>query len=116
MGERQPNNVSTAKECRLRGDEWKALESLHPEVRRALREALVDWCPLWVRRKIRAMVKRGWDEEGAAFHIACMIPHWDAEEVEGFAANKWPPNLGPYPHLAADVPLQTYSHHRGMPS
>ena len=43
------NSTATRPRSPLKGDPYRAFEELPAEVRRALRESLVDWCPLRAR-------------------------------------------------------------------
>ena len=43
------NNMATRPRSPLKGDPYRAFEELPAEVRRALQESLVDWCPLRAR-------------------------------------------------------------------
>ncbi|NCY23533.1 MAG: hypothetical protein EBX37_01355 [Alphaproteobacteria bacterium] len=43
------NSTATKPYSKLKGDPYRAYEALPIEVRRALQEALVDWCPLRAR-------------------------------------------------------------------
>jgi hypothetical protein len=43
------NNTATRPRSPLKGDPYRAFEELPAEVRRALQESLVDWCPLRAR-------------------------------------------------------------------
>ena len=43
------NNMATRPRSPLKGDPYRAFEELPAEVRQALRESLVDWCPLRAR-------------------------------------------------------------------
>lgn len=43
------NNTATRPRSPLKGDPYRAFEELPAEVRQALQESLVDWCPLRAR-------------------------------------------------------------------
>ena len=51
------NSTATKPYSKLKGDPYRAYEALPIEVRRALQESLVDWCPLraleWHLRLLR---------------------------------------------------------------
>lgn len=99
----------------LKGDPYRAYEELPAEVRRALQEALVDWCPLrareWHQRLLREQRLR--PAQATSFLVQTIRRH-DQAEVAAFART-WPKGAQAYPHLAAGATLQRYAGAGGIP-
>lgn len=100
---------------KLKGDPYRAYEELPVEVRRALQEALVDWCPLraheWHLQLLRQQRLR---PAQAASFLVQTIRQQDHAEVAAFART-WPKGAQAYPHLAAEATLQRYVGTDGIP-
>ncbi|MDQ1079129.1 DUF6525 family protein [Pseudoroseomonas cervicalis] len=109
------NSMAAKPYSRLKGDPYRAYEELPFEVRRALQEALVDWCPLrareWHLHLLRQQRLR--PAQAAAFMVQAIRGH-DQAEVAAFARS-WPAGAQAYPHLAAGATLQRYAGAAGMP-
>jgi hypothetical protein len=110
------NSTATRPFSKLKGDRYRAYEELPFEVRRALQEALVDWCPLrareWHQRLLR---ERGLRPAQATSFLVQTIRRHDHAEVAAFAKT-WPKGAEAYPHLAADATLQRYVGTEGIPA
>ena len=110
------NSTATKPYSKLKGDPYRAYESLPVEVRRALQEALVDWCPLraleWHLQLLRQQRLR--PAQATSFLVAT-IRKQDHAEVAAFA-KAWPKGAEAYPHLAADATLQRYVGTEGIPT
>ena len=110
------NSTATKPYSKLKGDPYRAYESLPVEVRRALQEALVDWCPLraleWHLNLLRQ--KRLRPAQATSFLVAT-IRKQDHAEVAAFA-KAWPKGAEAYPHLAAGATLQRYVGTEGIPA
>jgi len=110
------NSTATKPYSKLKGDPYSAYESLPVEVRRALQEALVDWCPLraleWHLRLLRERRLR--PAQATSFLVQTIRRH-DHAEVTAFAKT-WPTGPDAYPHLAADATLQRYVGTEGIPA
>ena len=109
------NSTATKPYSKLKGDPYKAYEGLPVEVRRALQEALVDWCPLrareWLLHLLRQQRLR---PAQATFSLVQTIRGHDHAEVAAFART-WPKGPQAYPHLAAGATLQRYVGTDGIP-
>lgn len=107
--------MATRPFSKLKGDPYRAYEELPAEVRRALQEALVDWCPLrareWHHQLLRQQKVR---PAHAAFMLVQAIRKHDHAEVSAFAKT-WPRGAKAYPHVAADATLQRYAGQDGIP-
>lgn len=110
------NSMAAKPYSRLKGDPYRAYEELPAEVRRALQEALVDWCPLrareWHHHLLRQQRLR---PAQAAFALVQAIRGQDHAEVAAFART-WPKGARAYPHLAAGATLQRYAGTDGIPA
>jgi len=110
------NNTATKPYSKLKGDPYQAYEELPGEVRRALQEALVDWCPLRAREwYLRLLRHAGLRPAEATFFLVQTIRRHDHAEVAAFARG-WPKGLQAYPHLAAGASLQRYTGTDGIPA
>jgi hypothetical protein len=110
------NNTATKPYSTLKGDPYRAYEELPVEVRRALQEALVDWCPLRAREwHLRLLRHEGLRPAEATFFLVQTIRRHDHAEVAAFARS-WPKGLQAYPHLAAGASLQRYVGTDGIPA
>ena len=110
------NSMASRPASKLKGDPYRAYEELPLEVRRALQESLVDWCPLrareWHLHLLRQLRLR--PAQAAAFLIQT-IRSQDHAELEAFAKT-WPKGAQAYPHLAAEATLQRYAGTDGIPA
>lgn len=110
------NNTSAKPYSKLKGDPYRAYDELPVEVRRALQEALVDWCPLrtqeWHLHLLRQERLR---PAQAASFLVQTIRRQDHAEVATFART-WPGGASAYPHLAAGATLQRYAGMDGIPA
>ena len=110
------NSMASRPTSKLKGDPYRAYEELPVEVRRALQESLVDWCPLrareWHLHLLRQLRLR--PAQAAAFLIQT-IRHQDHAELAAFAKT-WPKGAQAYPHLAAEATLQRYAGTDGIPA
>ncbi|MCR0985295.1 DUF6525 family protein [Roseomonas populi] len=101
---------------KLKGDPYRAYEELPAEVRRALQEALVDWCPLRAREWHLHLLRRERLRPAQAAHFLVeTIRGQDHSEVAAFART-WPKGAQAYPHLAAGATLQRYAGAEGIPA
>ncbi|WBV41571.1 DUF6525 family protein [Pseudoroseomonas cervicalis] len=109
------NSMAAKPYSTLKGDPYRAYEELPFEVRRALQEALVDWCPLRVREWHQHLLRqqRLRPAQAEAFMVQAIRGH-DQAEVAAFART-WPAGAKAYPHLAAGATLQRYAGAAGMP-
>lgn len=99
---------------KLKGDPYRAYEELPAEVRRALQEALVDWCPLRAREWHLHLLQQLRPAQAASFLVQAIRRH-DQAEVAAFA-RRWPTGAQGYPHLAAGATLQRYAGMDGIPA
>jgi hypothetical protein len=110
------NSTATKPYSKLKGDPYRAYEALPVEVRRALQESLVDWCPLraleWHLRLLRQERLR---PAQATSFIVATIRKQDHAEVAAFA-RLWPKGAAAYPHIAAGATLQRYIGTEGIPA
>lgn len=103
------NSMATKPRSPLKGDPYRALEELPAEVRRALQESLVDWCPLRAREWLLHLVrKERLRPAKAAAMLVRTIRKMDHAEVAAFART-WPKGAKAYPHLAAGATIQRYA-------
>jgi len=110
------NNTATKPRSKLKGDAYRAFEELPAEVRRALQESLVDWCPLRAREwHMHLLKKERLKPAQAARHLVRTIRRMDHAEVAAFARS-WPKGAREYPHLAASATIQRYAGTQGMPA
>ena len=110
------NSMASRPASKLKGDPYRAYEELPVEVRLALQESLVDWCPLrareWHLHLLQQMRLR--PAKAAAFLIQT-IRSQDHAELAAFAKT-WPKGAQAYPHLAAAATLQRYTGTDGIPA
>lgn len=108
--------MATKPYSKLKGDSYRAYEELPAEVRQALQEALVDWCPLrareWHIHLLRQLRLR--PAQATSFLVQTIRSH-DHAEVAAFART-WPNGPNAYPHLAASATLQRYVGTDGIPA
>lgn len=110
------NTAAARPRSALRGDPYRALEELPAEVRRALHEALVDWCPLRAREwHLHLLRRERLRPAEAASLLVRKIRGLDHAEVRDFA-RAWPKGAEAYPHLAAEATLQRYAGAAGIPA
>lgn len=110
------NNTATKPRSPLKGDPYRAFEALPTEVRRALQEALVDWCPLRAREwHLHLLNKQRLRPAQAARLLVRTIRRMDHAEVAAFA-RAWPKGARAYPHLAASATIQRYTGAEGLPA
>ena len=108
--------MATKPYSKLKGDPYRAYEELPAEVRRALQEALVDWCPLRAREwHIRLLGERRLRPAQVTSFLVQTIRGHDHAEVVAFAKT-WPKGPKAYPHLAAGATLQRYVGTDGIPA
>lgn len=109
------NSMATKPRSPLKGDPYRAFEELPAEVRRALQESLVDWCPLRAREwHLHLVRKERLRPAKAASLLVRTIRKMDHAEVIAFART-WPKGAKAYPHLAAGATIQRYRGKGGMP-
>jgi hypothetical protein len=110
------NSMAAKPYSKLKGDPYRAYEELPAEVRQALQEALVDWCPLRAREwHLQLLRQQRLRPAQAAFLLVQTIRGQDHAEVAAFART-WPKGAQAYPHLAADATLQRYVGAEGIPA
>jgi hypothetical protein len=110
------NSTATKPFSKLKGDPYRAYEELPAEVRQALQEALVDWCPLRAREwHLRLLRERRLRPAQATSFLVQTIRRQDHAEVAAFART-WPKGPQAYPHLAAGATLQRYVGTDGIPA
>ena len=110
------NSMATKPYSKLKGDPYRAYEELPAEVRRALQEALVDWCPLRAREwHLHLLHQQRLRPAQAASFLVQAIRRHDHAEVAAFART-WPKGAKAYPHLAAGATLQRYVGTDGIPA
>lgn len=108
--------MATTPHSKLKGDPYRAYESLPVDVRLALQEALVDWCPLRAREwHIHLLRDLGLRPAQATHVLVQTIRKHDHAEVAAFA-RRWPKGATAYPHLAAGATLQRYVGTDGIPA
>ncbi|MBR0648610.1 hypothetical protein GXW78_02960 [Roseomonas terrae] len=108
--------MATTPHSKLKGDPYRAYEKLPVEVRLALQEALVDWCPLRAREwHVHLLRERRLCPAQAAHVLIQTIRRHDHAEVAAFART-WPKGPSTYPHLAASATLQRYVGTDGIPA
>jgi hypothetical protein len=110
------NSMAAKPYSKLKGDPYRAYEELPVEVRRALQEALVDWCPLRAREwHLHLLRRQRLRPAQAAFLLVQAIRRHDHAEVAAFART-WPKGAQAYPHIAAGATLQRYVGTDGIPA
>jgi hypothetical protein len=110
------NSMAAKPYSKLKGDPYRAYEELPLEVRRALQEALVDWCPLRAREwHLNLLQQQRLRPAQAASFLVQAIRRHDHAEVAAFA-KAWPTGAQAYPHLAAGATLQRYAGMDGIPA
>ncbi|SHJ21999.1 hypothetical protein SAMN02745194_02017 [Roseomonas rosea] len=110
------NSMAAKPYSKLKGDPYRAYEELPVEVRRALQEALVDWCPLRAREwHLQLLRQQRLKPAQAASILVQTIRGQDHAEVAAFART-WPKGARGYPHLAAGATLQRYVGPDGIPA
>ncbi len=110
------NSTATKPYSKLKGDAYRAYEELPVEVRRALQEALVDWCPLRAREwHLHLLRHQRLRPAQAASFLVQTIRRQDHAEVAAFART-WPKGAQAYPHLAASATIQRYAGTDGIPA
>src|SRR5690349_7016372 len=110
------NSTATRPYSKLKGDPYRAYEELPVEVRRALQEALVDWCPLRAREwHLHLLRQQRLRPAQATAFLVQTIRKYDHAEVAAFART-WPKGAQAYPHLAAGATLQRYVRTAGIPA
>ena len=110
------NSMATKPYSKLKGDPYRAYEELPVEVRRALQEALVDWCPLRAREwHLHLLRRQRLRPAQAASFLIQTIRRYDHAEVAAFAGT-WPKGAQAYPHLAAGATIQRYVGMDGIPA
>jgi hypothetical protein len=109
------NSMAAKPYSRLKGDPYRAYEELPAEVRRALQEALVDWCPLRAREWHLDLMRRQRlrPAQASSFLVQAIRGH-DHAELTAFAGT-WPKGAKAYPHLAAGATIQRYAGSEGLP-
>ncbi|WP_458094432.1 DUF6525 family protein [Roseomonas sp. WA12] len=109
------NSMAAKPYSKLKGDPYQAYQELPAEVRRALQEALVDWCPLRAREwHLHLLRRQRLRPAQAASVLVETIRKHDHAEVAAFART-WPKGAEAYPHLAAGATLQRYVGADGIP-
>jgi hypothetical protein len=110
------NSMATKPYSTLKGDPYRAYEELPATVRRAMQEALVDWCPLRAREwHLHLLREQRLRPAQAAHFLVQTIRRHDHAEVAAFART-WPKGAPAYPHLAAGATLQRYAGTEGIPA
>ncbi|UFN47657.1 DUF6525 family protein [Roseomonas sp. OT10] len=110
------NSMAARPYSTLKGDPYRAYEELPAEVRRALQEALVDWCPLRAREwHLHLLRRERLRPAQAASFLIQTIRRQDQAEVAAFART-WSKGAEAYPHLAAGATLQSYVGPDGIPA
>lgn len=110
------NSMATKPYSKLKGDPYRAYEELPLEVRRALQEALVDWCPLRAREwHLHLLRQQRLRPAQATSFLVQAIRRYDHAEVAAFART-WSGGAQAYPHLAAGATLQRYAGTEGIPA
>ena len=110
------NSTAAKPYSKLKGDPYRAYEELPVEVRRALQEALVDWCPLRAREwHLHLLRQQRLRPAKAASVLVQTIRGHDHAELAAFAGT-WPKGAQAYPHLAAGATLQRYVGTDGIPA
>lgn len=108
--------MATKPYSKLKGDPWRAYDELPAEVRLALQESLVDWCPLRAREwHLHLLRERRLRPAQATHFLIQTIRRHDHAEVAAFART-WPKGPKVYPHLAAGATLQRYVGREGIPA
>ena len=108
--------MATRPRSTLKGDAYRAYESLPAEVRLALQESLIDWCPMraleWHVHLLNELRLR---PAQATHFLVQTIRKQDHAEVAAFART-WPKGAEAYPHVAAGATIQRYVGTEGIPA
>lgn len=107
--------MATRPYSKLKGDPYRAYEELPAEVRLAMQESLVDWCPLRARELHIQLLRQRLRPAQVTFFLVQTIRRHDHAEVAAFART-WPKGPKAYPHLAAGATLQRYAGTGGIPA
>lgn len=107
--------MATKPYSKLKGDPYRAYEELPAEVRLAMQESLVDWCPLRARELHIELLRQRLRPAQVTFFLIQTIRRHDHAEVAAFART-WPKGPKAYPHLAAGATLQRYAGPDGIPA
>lgn len=109
------NSMASRPLSPLKGDPYRAYEDLPAEVRLALQEALVDWCPLRAHAWHLDLLRKVRLRPAQAAHVMVQtIRREDQAELAAFA-RRWAKGAEAYPHLAAGATRQRYAGAEGMP-
>lgn len=106
--------MATRPYSKLKGDPYRAYEALPAEVRLAMQESLVDWCPLRARELHIQLLRERLRPAQVTFFLVQTIRRHDHAEVAAFART-WPKGPKAYPHLAAGATIQRYAGTGGIP-
>ncbi len=110
------NSMASRPASKLKGDPYRAYEELPAEVRSALQESLVDWCPLRAREwHLHLLRQQRLRPAQAAACLIQTIRRQDHAELAAFA-QAWPKGAEAYPHLAAGATIQRYTGTDGLPA
>lgn len=101
------NSTSNLRPSGFRGDAWAAFDRLPPALRRALHEAVIDWCPLQERWLLNKRLKAGMTPEAAIAEALEVLRRDERAEIALFACH-WPARLGRYPHVGANATVLRY--------
>ena len=107
--------MATRPYSKLKGDPYRAYEALPAEVRLAMQESLVDWCPLRARELHIQLLRERLRPAQVTFFLVQTIRRHDHAELAAFART-WPKGPKAYPHLAAGATLQRYAGTGGIPA
>ena len=105
------NNVSGAPYTKSRMNRWRALEALPVEIRMALCDSVIQWCPAQCLRGYQKFLRAypGLVDEAVSF-VLRVLRRAESDEILDFSRD-WPCRLGPYPHVAAKATIQRYGFH-----
>jgi hypothetical protein len=101
------NSRGTALPSNFRGNPMSAHDRLPQPLRRALQDALLDWCPLVERWRMNKLIKAGVPEAEAAERLAQGIREADARQMEAMRY-AWPARFGRCPAIAAEATMLRY--------
>lgn len=108
--------MATRPRSTLKGDAYRAYEALPAEVRLALQESLVDWCPMRAREWHLYLLNELRLRPAQAAHVLVQtIRKQDHAEVAAFART-WAKGAEAYPHVAAGATIQRYAGTEGIPA
>lgn len=108
--------MATRPRSTLKGDAYRAYEALPAEVRLALQESLVDWCPMRAREWHLYLLNELRLRPAQAAHVLVQtIRKQDHAEVAAFART-WAKGAEAYPHVAAGATIQRYVGTEGIPA